>query len=310
VGYTFGRIVGLTTNTIGGRARVACQGDLLPIAVRHFINAPGPNGVATTPCTDDPSQFLDLVATADTACLGTETNPGLRIAPSSGLPFNPAVPDDDTAHHGPIIALVGQGATPSNNASFRGFVALDIRNFASTSSNLFYNEVTAGTQANVLKAMESGWVATGYPGPAFPPATTPPDPNDQVAIMDGNDSGIIVDAVDDRYAPGDEILAAVYSGTVMRIPDFQYSVAGTVPIGTNQDRSGSVSMNVTKNTDFMGQVFTTSFRITTRPPSLGTLEPPFAAGGRRRRRGLTTSRPTTRRRGSTPSGSRPCRART
>ena len=51
---------------------------------------------------------------------------------------------------------------------------------ASPPSNVFYNGVTAGTNANTLKAMEAGWVATGYPGPDFPPVTTPPDPNDQV----------------------------------------------------------------------------------------------------------------------------------
>jgi len=283
VGYTFGRIVGLTTNTIGGRARVDCQGDILPIAVRHFINAPGPNVSATAPCTDEASQFLDLVATADTACLGTETDDSLRTEPSAGSPFNPSNPADDPTHHGPIIALVGQGATPSNNASFRGFVALDIRNFADEDSNVFYNEVTAGTHPNTLKGMEAGWVATGYPGPDFPPATTPPDPNDQVGIMDGNSSGIIVDAINARYGPGDEILSAVYSGTVMRIPDFQYSAASTVTIGTNQDRSGSVTMNVTKNTDFMGQVFTTSFGDwgdAAHPLTLGTLQPlTFAPDG-------------------------------
>ncbi len=164
------------------------------------------------------------MATANTACLGTETDDSLRSEPNAGAPFNAANPGDDPVNHGPIIALVGQGAQPSNNASFRGFVALDIRNFASSTSNVFYNGVTAGTNANTLKAMEAGWVATGYPGPAFPPVTSPPDPNDQVAIIDGNSSGIIIDEIDGRYDPGSEILAAVYSGTVMTIPDFAFTV--------------------------------------------------------------------------------------
>ncbi len=283
VGYTFGRIVGLATNTIGGRAHVKCQGDLLPIAIRHYLNAPGPNAVTTTPCTDDPSQFLDLISTADSACLGTESDDSLRSEPSAGSAFNPSAPGDDPTHHGPVIALVGQGATPANNAAFRGFISLDIRDFADENSNVFYNGVTAGTMPNVLKAMEAGWVATGYKGPDFPPVTTPPDPNDQVGIIDGNSTGIVVDAIDARYAPGDTILAAVYSGTVMSIPDFQYSIPGTLTIGTNQDRSGSVTMNVTKNTDFMGQVYTTSFADwgdASNPLTLGTLEPlTFAPDG-------------------------------
>src|SRR5204863_8216398 len=39
VTYTFGRAVGLGTNTIGARARVKIEGHLLPIAVRNFVNA-------------------------------------------------------------------------------------------------------------------------------------------------------------------------------------------------------------------------------------------------------------------------------
>jgi hypothetical protein len=276
VPYTFGRIVGLLEATVLAQARVRTTGDLLPIAVRKYINAPGPTGGAAYPCDGDQNDFQDLVATADTACLGSETDDSLRTPPSAGQPFNPSNPGDDPSHHGPIIALVGQGAEPSNNASFRGFVALDIRNFASTTSNVFYNGVTAGTNPNVLKDLEAGWVATGYPGPAFPPVTSPADPNDQVGIIDGNSSGIVVDAIGDRYRPGDEILAAVYSGTVMTIPDFSYTVPTTVPIGTTQDRSGAVSTAVSKNASFTGTVTTTAFPDwgdATHPQTLGTLTP-------------------------------------
>ena len=66
--------------------------------------------------------------------------------------------------------------------------------------------------ANQIKDFEAAWIADGYPGPDFPPVTVPPDPNDQVGIIDGNTSGIVIDEIDTRYNPGDEILAAVYSG--------------------------------------------------------------------------------------------------
>jgi hypothetical protein len=140
-------------------------------------------------------------------------------------------------------------------------VALDVRNFqyASPPSNVFYNGVTSGTNSNTLKDIEAGWVATGYPGPDFPPVTVPPDPNDQVGIIDGNSSGIVVDAIDARYDPGAEVLAAVYSGTVSSIPDFAYAVPSTATINTNQDRSGSVTMNVSKNASFSGWVTTSAF---------------------------------------------------
>lgn len=261
VTYTFGRVVGLSSAVVGGKALVKTKGDLLPIAVRHYINAPGPFAGAVAPCDGNTNQFQDLVATANTSCLGSTTDASLRSTPSPGSAFNATTPDDDPVNHGPIIALVGQGASPSNAASFRGFVALDIRNFQyqTPPSNVFYNGVTAGTNANTLKAMEAGWVATGYPGPDFPVVVVPPDPNDQVGIIDGNSSGIVVDAINARYDPGAEVLAAVYSGTVSSIPDFSYAVASTATINTNQNRNNTITMSVTKNASFTGVVSTSAF---------------------------------------------------
>lgn len=259
LGYTFGRIVGLGSNTIGGQAMVASDGSALPVVVRHYINAPGPTVGATAPCDGNTSDFQDLVATADTACLGTETNDTLRTDPSAGMPFDSLNPNNDPAHHGPIITLLGQGAQSSNTSSFRGFVALDIRNFQSASSNVFYNGVTAGTNANTLADVEAGWVAGGYPGPDFPPVTAPPNPNDQVAILDGNKSGIIITAIDNRFSPGDEVLCAVYSGTVMTIPDFTMNIPTAQAIGTTQNRDGAVTFSVTKNAAFSGTVTTSAF---------------------------------------------------
>jgi hypothetical protein len=260
VNYTFGRILGLTSNSIGGQARVSTKGAMLPIAIRHFINAPGPTTGAISPCDGDTRDFQDLIATADTACLGTETNGALRTAPSRGADFNASNPNDDPSHHGPIISFVGQGAQASNSSSFRGFIALDIRNFQSATSNVFYDGVTAGTNANTLKAINAGYVGTGYPGPEFPPAMTPPDPDDQVAIMDGTNSGIIIDAISNRFVAGQEFLAAVYSGTVMTIPDFSLTVPGTVAITPGQNRNGQVTMSATKNNAFTGTIITSAFK--------------------------------------------------
>jgi putative Flp pilus-assembly TadE/G-like protein len=260
VGYTFGRVIGLNTNTIVARARVRSIGDMLPIAVRHYINAPGPAAAASAPCAIDTNAFHDLIATEDTSCLGTSNDGSLRTNPSPGAAYNASNPDNDPSSHGPIITLVGQGAAPGNNASFRGFVVLDVRNFASGSSNLFYNGATAAMNTNTLKALEAGWVGPGYPGPDFPPVTSPPDPNDQVGIMDGNSSGIVIDEIAARYSPGDEILAAVYSGTTMTIPDFAYSVGNTQTIGTTQTRNNVVAMTLSKNASFAGVVTTTAFK--------------------------------------------------
>ena len=195
VGYTFGRVVGLGTNRIGGRARVKTVGDLLPIAVRHYINAPGPFAGAVAPCDGNTNQFQDLVATAE------HVLPRQRIrrlaAPDAdaGIAFNASTPDDDPVNHGPIIALVGQGASPSNASSFRGFVALDIRNFqyAAPPSNVFYNGVTAAR----TRTRSRRWRPAGSrPAirarlPARHDAARPERPG---RIIDGNSSGIIIDA--------------------------------------------------------------------------------------------------------------------
>jgi Flp pilus assembly protein TadG len=275
VSYTFGRIVGLSTNTIGGQAHVKCDGNMLPIAVRQFINVPGPNSGAASPCTLNQTQFTDFFATADTACLGTDTNAALRSTPNPGAAFDSSNPGSDGTDHGPIVTILGQGAQPSNGADFRGFVALDIRNFQTDSSQLYYNQVTAGTNKNTLKQMEADWIlAGGYPGPFFPPVVSPPDPNDQVATMSGNDTGIAIDAVGQRFAPGDEILVAVYPGQTMQIPDFSMSEPGMIAIGTAQTLDPAGSFRVGRNQAFSGTVTMSTEADTLDPANpmlLGTL---------------------------------------
>ena len=254
INYTFGRAIGLGNQPIGARAMTMLQGDLLPIAVRRFVNVPGPNVTATYPCSDNPSWFTDYFATAATSCLGTETDPSLRSAPNAGAAFNGADPGADTTNHGPILAILGQGAQPGNGADFRGFVALDIRNFQSAGSQLYYNGVTASTNANTVKAMEAGWIATGYPGPMFPSIVSPPDPNDQVAIMSGNSTGIVIGAVTSRFAVGDQILVAVYPGNVMAIPDFAITPPGEIDLPASGTTANAGSLKVSRNQAFSGVV--------------------------------------------------------
>ncbi len=99
-------------------------------------------------------------------------------------------------------------------------MALDIRNFQSTTSRVYYNGITAGTNDNTLKDIQGAYIVDGYPGPAFPPVTTPADPNDQVAVISGNSSAMVLGNFAQVYTAGDRLLLAVYNGTVMEIPDF------------------------------------------------------------------------------------------
>ena len=277
VNYTFGRIVGLTSNSIGGQARVKTIANVLPIAVRQFVNAPGPAPSTPIPCDDNETQFMAFFATAETACYGTETDGSLRVEPSATGNFDGADPGSDPVHHGPVVAILGQGAQPGNGADFRGFIALDIRNFATTTSQLYYDEVTSGTNSNTLKALEASWITSGaYGGPGFPSVVTPPDPNDQVAIMNGNSTGAAIDAVLARFIPGQEIMVAVYPGNVMAIPDFTINPPSSIALPESGPTAVAGSMKVSRNQSFSGLVTLTTVADTldaANPMVLGTLLP-------------------------------------
>ena len=102
--------------------------------------------------------------------------------------------------------------------------------------------------------MEANWVTVGgYPGPQFPAAITPPDPNDQVATMSGNSTGIVIDEVNKRFVPGDEVLIAVYPGNVMSIPDFTISPPATISLPTTGTTASAGSMKVSCNQQFLRQ---------------------------------------------------------
>lgn len=252
--YTFGRAVGLDTNMIVAQARARFDGELLPIAVRQYIKAPGSN-TGSAPCVDDFNRFMDFFATANTVCLGTDGSTSSRISPSAGSDFSASTPDGDRSNHGPIIEILGQGADPDNGADFRGFVALDIRNFESASSQRYYNEVTPSTNVQKLKDMQAQWVLDGgYPGPPFPAAVSPPAADNQVAILSGNSAGVAVGAFSNRFAPGDEILVAVYPGVTMQIPDFTMSTTGDVHVDPTGTAANAGSIRVRRNQAFSGSV--------------------------------------------------------
>jgi len=275
VGYTFGRIIGLDRNTIGGQARVKTNGNILPIAVRRYVNLPGPNAGAISPCPEDQNEFMDFFATAQTSCLGTETDASLRTSPNAGSNFDGTTPGSDGTNHGPVVAILGQGAQPNNGADFRGFISLDIRNFQAAGTQLYYNGVTSSTNDNTLKAMEANWVTVGgYPGPMFPVTVTPPDPNDQVATMSGNSTGIVIDEMLNRFIPGDEILIAVYPGNVMAIPDFTMTPPSTIALATTGTLANAGSIKVARNQSFTGVVDLSTLADTLDPLNpmvLGTL---------------------------------------
>ena len=260
VNYTFGRVVGALDQQVGARARAGYTGKLLPIAVQNYMNPTATGGVA--PCIDLLGQFTDVFATELTACLGDVVVNVLRLLPSTQGGFNPAFPVDpvtnpvcNPTYQGPDVPILGQGAQPPGGSDFRGFVALDIRNFAAEGSQLYFNGVTSTMVENQLKGIEAAYItAGGYPGPDFPVVVTPPDPNLQVAAMSGNATGVALEEMARRYVPGDTILVSVYSGAVMRIPDFAITAPANVTVPSTGVTLNLGTIKVSRNQSFSGQV--------------------------------------------------------
>ena len=237
VATTVTHVIGISSMDTGARARCQLQGGpALPIVARRYLNAPGPG-----------SGFVDTLATDATSSNG-------QVDTNAVTGYDVRTPASEAAP-GPEVDLYGPQAKAANDSSFRGFIALDVRNFESTTSRVYYNGVTPGTNVNTLKNMEGAYIVSGYNGPMFPPVTSPADPNDQVATMNGNDSSMVLGNFGQVFTVGDRVLFAVYNGTVMQIPDFSITppVAITVPTTTSTPVTGP-NFTVSRNSAFNSTV--------------------------------------------------------
>lgn len=255
VDFLLGKAVGVSSGQVRARSHVTLSalGSLLPVAVRRYLGGTGPNDPLPYPCPDPLSvnnTFFDLAATQATDCQWA-------IDTTSPIGYGGRTPASQTSA-GPVIQLVGQGAgANAGGVSFRSFINLDVRNFSAADSRVYYNGMSAGTNSNTAKNLESGWVTApnGYPGPLFPPVAWPPDPNDQVGIMDGNAAGKVVNAIEQRYSVGSIVLCALYDGTVKTTPAFVLSQSQPMPIltaGSDVDSAGQFL--ITPNQSFNDNV--------------------------------------------------------
>ena len=63
--------------------------------------------------------------------------------------------------------------TQATNNSFRGFIALDVRDFTDAGSRQYYNGATAGMSSNTLKGHHAVYLTEPYPGPRLPGGQRP-----------------------------------------------------------------------------------------------------------------------------------------
>ena len=214
------------TNTIGGRRpgrdhrrHVADRGPALhqrPRALRRRRRA----------MRRQSNNFQDLVATANTSCLGTARRrpadarrhgAGLQRRQSQQRPVQPR-PDH-------LAGRAGRGCQATTRELPRVRRARHPQLRVAPPSNVFYNGVTAGTNANTLKAIEAGSVGTGYPGPDFPPVTRRPirttRSGSSMATRRKSSSTRSRPLLRRRRDPAPRSIR----GTVITIPDFTYAVA-------------------------------------------------------------------------------------
>lgn len=234
---TLARVVGVSTLDTGARARCNLQGSpAIPIVARRYANPAGPgNG------------FVDHVATVATSGSGQVDNVDPR-GYGGRTPASEAAP-------GPQFSIYGNESKASNDSSFRGFVALDVRNFEGIATRVYYNGVTSGTTPTTLKDIEGAYLVNGYKGPAFPPVSTPPNGDTQVGVLSGNSTSFVVHQFDDKFKVGDRILLGVYDGTVLEIPDFALTppVEIALPATTTTPYDGP-TVKVSRNREFLSTV--------------------------------------------------------
>jgi Flp pilus assembly protein TadG len=124
---TIGAIVGAPNLKAQGRARCEPQGGpAVPIVARRYANPPGPaNG------------FVDYMATSGTSTVGqVDTNQTIDANGLIGYSGTGRTPASET-DPGPEFELYGPGAKATNANDFRGFIALDVRNFQDTTSRVY-----------------------------------------------------------------------------------------------------------------------------------------------------------------------------
>ena len=170
VGYTFGRIIGLDQNAVGAQARALGRGNMMPIAVRRYVHLPGPDGRRDGALPGRSDGLPRLLRDGEHG-LPRVRDERRRSGPSRppGNAFDSVNPGSDPVAHGPVVAILGQGAQPSNGADFRGFIALDIRNYQGVGTQLYYNNVTRIDQRQHAQG-DGGELGHGrrLSGPAVP----------------------------------------------------------------------------------------------------------------------------------------------
>ena len=205
------KVVSSNFNTISMTTRgyAKAKGGFLPSVVKRYENTSDTDAIDS----GSNNEFIDHIMAEgfDHTCTVSSTA-GCTTA--------------SLTNKGREFVMFGQSQKANNDSSFRGYIALDVRDFSTVdgSGNLIhtsYNGVAQNASVNTLKDFEATWIDQGYPGPDicvvqaanFAPCA-------QIAVINGSSSGIFVDHYNDFFHVGDIIMLQLYDGTVKSVPDF------------------------------------------------------------------------------------------
>ena len=219
----FMQIFGFTSLDIPAHAHAAAKGGMLPVVVNRYQDPPGPS-----------TTFLDYskqetYQLANPSVCGEDGAGGCPDAAESDLACTSA------CLWGPETVITGQGYN-SSDPDFRGFIALDIRDFTTVNGSgdpvhEYYNGANGAQNQNQLKDLQASYMEEGYPGPnlvPYIPGSNPVQKSLQIATMAGNSSGVLVTEFDKWYDPGQKILVQFFDGQVREIPDFTINAPSVI----------------------------------------------------------------------------------
>lgn len=228
---------GLGTLQVPANAHARVKGGQLPIIVNRFDNPPGPGGnfhdYARQEASDMNCDDNDADGDEGSCPWATEASPGRERV------------------------LVGNGYS-SSDSNFRGFVALDVRDFSTLDGSgnpvhQYYNG-TQGMNANTLKDKEAAYFsAGGYPGPEIPaydPTANPAQAGLQLAIISGSSTGIAVTNMKNAYQVGTKVLVQLFDGQVQEVPDFTLNPPSSIDVTSPQANGNGPTFRVGANQNF------------------------------------------------------------
>lgn len=237
----------LQTIGLGAQGYAKAKGGLVPVVVPKHSKGPGPgNGVPTNFIHHTMRENFDYQCsvTSDVGCTAA-----------------------DATNKGREFVLFGASQKASNDNSFRGYIALDVRDFQTTDPgtggliHTSYNGVAPDASINTLKDFEANWILEGYPGPDLCTiSSTSFLPCAEVAVISGASAGIFIAPIKDRYKIGDRLLAQLYDGTVKKIPNFTISMPTLlISSGTANVPNQIVVFSFSSQFQTAGATVTTSF---------------------------------------------------